>query len=277
MKKIVIILSIFAFITDVFSQNIGIAEKDAINNMVLYKAFTKYTQATGRELTSVDPKYVDGESCYYFDSDEHLRKIISWSEYPESSGVIIAYYDKEGELMYILFSDFQPEGYSYQGLAYKTHRDYDWGDSIKFQYNLQYNMLSDFENISVYGNSSKYPAITPEWNVLSKYTHVDSLALIYGIETFRQPANCKKVQFSKPVKNQIAFTNSHNINLREQPNTSSRIVRTMDIGLIVKILEVLPEETVRNVGTYNWYKIEVFQRTGYVFGAFLETVEQEIE
>jgi hypothetical protein len=42
-------------------------------------------------------------------------------------------------------------------------------------------------------------------------------------------------------------------------------------------LEVLPEETVRNVGTYNWYKIEVFQKTGNIFGEFLETVEQEIE
>jgi len=43
----------------------------------------------------------------------------------------------------------------------------------------------------------------------------------------------------------------------------------------VKILEVLQEETVKNVGTFNWYKIEVNQTTGYIFGAYLEPVEKE--
>jgi uncharacterized protein YgiM (DUF1202 family) len=137
--------------------------------------------------------------------------------------------------------------------------------------------MSDFENSYIQGKSSKYPAILCEWNVLSKYSHVDSLASFFFFFTLQTPTNCKKVQFSIPSINQITFINNDNVNLREDAKTSSKVIRTMTYGDTVKILEVLHEETVKNVGTYNWYKVEIIQRTGYVFGAYLEPVEKEVK
>jgi len=259
-------------ITHIYSQNCGIEEKKTINNIILHKVWSQNTKE-GMILISNNPKHADGEVCYYFDSNENLRKIISWSKYPESLGVIIAYYNEEGELMYLIFSDFQPEGYSCQGIAYKTYRG-TYNDSIELNYKVQYE-ATDFENIYVQGNAGKYPIkIGDLW--LSQYTHIDSLKFYMKIETLQPPPNCKKVQFYKPSKNQITFTNSHGINFREGANASSKIIRTMVPGEIVKILDVLQEETVKHVGTYNWYKVLVNNKECYIFGAFLEPVEKEV-
>jgi hypothetical protein len=265
----------FGYTSVSYSQNIGIEEKEAINNMPLFKAWLKNTP-NGGILTSVDPKFFDGSIVCYFDEEGNLRKHVSISDYPDSTSEMIACYSEDGELMYVRFYNFQPEGYSYQGIAYKTFRD-DWGDTIEFRYSVQNSNMTDFENYSVQGKSNKYPAITCEWNVLSKYTHVDSLASYLRIETLQPPPGCKKVQFCTPSKNQTTNINNDNVNLRESAKTSSKVIRTMRTGEKVKILEVLQEETVRNVGTYHWYKIEVYQQTGYVFGAYLEPVEKEVK
>jgi len=271
MKKVVIILSILIYFSDAYSQNCGIAEKEEINSMVLYKAYLEWTNSE-RELFPDDKGSIDGGFYCYFDSDNNLRKIISWSEYPESSSAIIAYYNEEGELMYIIFSEFQPEGYSYQGIAYKTHSG-EFSDSIDFKYKVQYNDMADFENSNVQGISNKYPSIIGEWR-LSNYIHIDCLKSYLQIETLQPPPNCKKIQFNKQLsKNHTSFTNSHNVNLREQPNTSSKVITTIDIGSRVIILDVLQEELIENTGNYNWYRIDNYGIEGYIFGAFLEPVE----
>ena len=263
MRTILFISIFFGYLGVAYSQNIGIAEKETINNMILCKAYKAN---------------VEGFTACYIDDEGNLRKFVQRIEYPGSLLETIAYYSEEGELMYIRFCNNDTEGYSYQGIAYKISRDYDWGDTIEYRYNVQYSMMADFDNYSIQGKSSKYPAITCEWNLLAKYTHVDSLAsylLNFQIKIQQPTFKCKKVQFSKPSKNQKTYINNDNVNLREGAKTSTKVIRTMGSGEIVKILEVLQEETVKNVGTFNWYKIEVNQTTGYIFGAYLESVEKE--
>ena len=58
---------------------------------------------------------------------------------------------------------------------------------------------------------------------------------------------------NKPSKNQTTFTNYFRINLRETANISSKVITTIDIGESVTILGVLQEESIRNIGNYNWY------------------------
>ena len=274
MKKVAIILSILIYFSDAYSQGCGIAEKEAIDSMVLYKAYLDWTHS-GRELFPIDKGYIDGGFYCYFDNDSNLRKLISWIDYPESSSVKIAYYSEEGELMYILFSEFQSEGYSYQGIAYKTYSG-EYRDSIAFKYDVQYEFGVDFENSNIQGTSSKYPSVTGGWK-LSNYTHIDSLKLYLKIETLQPPPNSKKVQFVKPQINQTTFTNNFNINLREQPNISSKIIRTMTVGERVKILEKGKEENIDPFGKHNWFKVNVYSKTGYIFGTFLEPVEKALE
>ena len=274
MKKTVIILSILIYFSDAYSQGCGIAEKEAIDSMVLYKAYLEWTTDSEQELISTDKGHIDGGFYCYFDNDSNLRKLISWIDYPESSSVKIAYYSEEGELMYILFSEFETEGYSYQGIAYKTHCG-EYRDSIDFKYNVQYEFESDFENISTQGTSSKYPSVIGEWE-LSNYTHIDSLKLHFNNE-LKLPPNCKRVQFDKPSSNQLTFTNSHNINLRETANISSKVITTINIGEKVKIIEKGKEENIYPFGKHNWFKVNVYSKTGYIFGTFLEPVEKTLE
>ena len=122
MKKVIIILSILIYFSDAYSQNCGIAEKEAINNMVLYKAYlqnTAYRQTTQNlwELTSIDPEYYDVSSRFYFDSNGNLRKHIETIDYPESSFATIAYYSEEGKLMYFLFGMSNAGETSCHGIA----------------------------------------------------------------------------------------------------------------------------------------------------------------
>jgi len=274
MKPLYLSLFFFCCVSNFYSQNCGIAEKEMIHDMELYKVDSQNTEE-GVILVASNPKGLDGATCYYFDRDENLRKFVSWRDYPESSSAVIAYYSEEGALMYIIFGDWQPEGYSYQGIAYKTYCG-EFSDSIEFKYKVQYDFMTDFENSSIQGNSNKYPSVIGEWH-LSHYTHIDSLRTYLQIETLQPPPNCKTVQFDKPAKNQITFTNGYNINLREAANISSKVITTIDIGERVKIVDVLQEESIKNLGNHNWYKIEKNGVDGYIFGAFLEPVEKEIK
>ncbi len=264
------------YTTHIYCQSCGITEKEHINNMVLSKVWEQDTGGeTRNRLTSQNPKLMDGETCYYFDSNDNLRKYISTWEYPESGFSIIGYYNTKGELMYVLFNMSQPEGYSCQGLAYKTYSD-EFGDSITFNYNLQYVYSADYKNLHTQGYSNKYPSTIGEWN-LSNYTHVDSLKLYSKIDVLQALPDSKKVKFFKPSKNQISFINGHEVNLKEQSNTSSKVIRTMNIGEKVTISNVLQEDLIENIGHYNWYKVKNNHTIGFVFGAFLEPVEKEVE
>jgi len=272
MKILFVFLLFLGGIINIFAQNCGLVEKDMINKMKLFKAYSQYSEE-GTKLIANHIIEIEGETYYYFDEEMNLRKFILWNEYPESLGVIIAYYSKNKELMYIIFNNFQPEGYSYSGIAQKTHCG---SDTIDFRYQLQYSNMADFENSIVSGNSNRYPVITSDWDILSKYSHVDSLKAFMQIEMLQPPHGCKKVVFSKPSKHQTTFTNSNNVNIRERANTSSKVITSLHIGRKLEILDVLHEETVKNLGNYNWYKIKVNQIEGYIFGAFLEPIEKEI-
>jgi hypothetical protein len=278
MKHFFSLLLFFICFSNSFSQNKGWVEKNIINNLILYKAYIQNGDVgEGRILTPNNPKYADGYQCIYFDSEGNMRKYISWFDYPESFATTIAYYNEKGELIYIISCNYQPEGYSYQGIAFKTVND-DYDHNIEFKYKVQYNEMNEFENYTIQGNSNKYQAIVCDLNLLELYANVEALAVCLAIEEMQPPQKCKKVQFTKPSKDQKTFTNYLNINIREDGKTSSAIINTIDCGITVKIVDILPEENVGNFGNHNWYKIEYnnYNNLGYIFGAFLEPVEKEI-
>jgi len=269
-QVVVFLVFFLGCVGDLYSQDNGITEKDTINGMVLCKAFAKNTK-DGWGLISGDPKTMDGSVAYYFDDEGNLRKLVSWSNYPESSSATIAYYSEEGELMHIIFSDSQPEGYSYSGIAYKMHREEN-NNNIDFKYKVRYSFMADFENSYVQGNSNKYPSSIGK-EQLPIHANIDSLKSHLRIEKFQPPSNCTKVRFYKPSKNQITFINNENVNLREGANTSSKVIVTMGVGDRVKVLEVMREESVKNLGSHNWYKVAINDLVGYIFGAYLEPVD----
>jgi uncharacterized protein YgiM (DUF1202 family) len=241
--------------------------------MILTKVWSENT-AVGMVLLSNDPNYFDGFYSFYFDQDNLLRMFVSSTNYPESSSEVIAYYNKEGELMHISFYRHEPEGYSYQGIAYKTQCEV---DSIYYKYNIQYEMMGEFEKRDEERYDNHYSLIIEEWDILKMYSHTGNLQSYFKIKSLIPPEECKKVQFRMPQKNEITYVNKDKVNVREQRNTSSKVISILDIGARVKILDILQEESIKGLGTYNWYKVEINNITGYIFGAFLEPVEKEVK
>ncbi len=113
------------------------------------------------------------------------------------------------------------------------------------------------------GVSDRYPQITPEYDYLAKYSHVDSLGINHSLSL----ENGNLVTFSQPIKDKTSVINGIRVNIRKSPSVSSKIVKTLDLGERVKIVDVVQGESI-------WYKIEWRDITGYIFGAFLEPVEQ---
>jgi hypothetical protein len=84
MRTFLFILFLFGYTSGSYSQNIGIAEKAAINGMTLYKAWLQST-SNGGMLVASEPEFFDGFTACYFDDDGNLRKFITNWDYPESS------------------------------------------------------------------------------------------------------------------------------------------------------------------------------------------------
>jgi len=273
MKKIIIILFVIALYADAYSQDCGKEEINNLKNLILTKAWSENTP-TGAVLLPNDPKYFDGSTYYYFDEDGNLRKYVSVAEYPESRSKTVAYYNKLGKLAYISLYDYQPEGYSYQGIAYQANCD---NNTVYYKYTVTYDMAGESKAWNREGHSSNFSIIIDNHDILAQYTDTKKLQSFLRINALTPPANSPKIQFRKPAVNDITYINSNNVNLREQASTSSKVIGALNSGKRVKILEVLHMEAIGNLGTYYWYKIQLNGISGYVFGAFLNTDEAQIE
>ena len=69
--------------------------------------------------------------------------------------------------------------------------------------------------------------------------------------------------------------NNDQVNLREGPSTSSKVITQLDKGTPVRILDQTKKSETIAGETAIWYKVRLWDRTeGWIFGAFLKPVEQ---
>jgi hypothetical protein len=267
--KIILTLFLSCAVVVIYAQPVGVVEKEQINEMKLYRFWIENTP-TGKRMSMDATSFIDGSARAYFDNNRHLRKFVAHWEYPESSSTTIAYYNEQGDLMHILFSEFQPEGYSYQGVACKTHSE-EYCDSVSFEYDMQYiaNTGGRFDNTHVRGFSDRYPRISPEYDYLARFSHTDSLGLHLDRDYSLSVGNHNLVTFSQPNKGQTSIINSAGVTMWELPSISANTIKTLDLGTEVKIVDVIQGETL-------WYRVEWKNIAGYIFGAFLEPVEQQL-
>ncbi|MDR1120224.1 MAG: SH3 domain-containing protein [Dysgonamonadaceae bacterium] len=239
----------------------------SVNTMNLYRVYI----VDGK--FSATPKYFEGAKCWYLDGDAKLRKYFDWSSYPESLSKYLVYYDESGQMAYFLFKDSNPEGYSYWGRAHTGCGPY--YNHLEFDYTVQFEWETDFWISRTHGKSSAFPQTIGNHTWLSMYCHVDSF--IHRAPTL--PQECIKVRFAPPRKGNKTFTNDHNIVLREKPSIASAKLQTLEIGRDVTVLEIAQEETIGDMGAHHWFKVQLYNvpTTGYIYGAFLEPVEQEIK
>lgn len=177
MKGIVFITLFIFGVLSTYAQNKGRNEVYKINRSIL----------TARYNASLD-----GGISFYYDEDGLLRKFVNWSDYPESSSVHIGYYNADGQLIYILFNNQQPEGYSYKGSAHVNDDD-SAINNITFDYKLQEEGIN-FINHHIQGQSSSFPDLIGDWP-LSKFTCTDSLKVLFDIENIQNHFSSKKSIF----------------------------------------------------------------------------------
>jgi hypothetical protein len=66
--------------------------------------------------------------------------------------------------------------------------------------------------------------------------------------------------------------------LRSEPNTKSKVLTKLDAIDTVEIISIGKSEKIGRFGEHHWYQVKtMWDKTGWVFGAFLEPVEQEVK
>ncbi len=60
-----------------------------------------------------------------------------------------------------------------------------------------------------------------------------------------------------------------NVVFRSKPSSSSAAIDTLSIGLDIQIVQKMDEKTAFNGLDWNWYKVKVGQKTGYILGGLI--------
>jgi len=283
MKQIkFIIFSIILLLSKpLFSQDIeSIIEnckKEAhqINNLTFEKMVLQYATVSKNDDISF-PCYRDvneNMSYIYKDNEGKIRKFLTMWNHVEWFGYDVHYFDTTGNVVcsYIYNRTYMSPhfyGYRYMSDGKQIFCDMDVYDEDKDLWErITY---SEGEILLTYSNG------------FDKILHTDSIMpfckSLYGIEdVFNADLPTKKVCFVSPRKRTKTIINARGVNIREKSNTNSSSILVPRFGEIVEILEKGREENIEPFGKNNWFKVNVNNKTGYVFGAFLEPVEEIIK
>ena len=228
---------------------------------------------------TVDPKA--GFPCYknssdisyiYKDGEGRVRKFIIMVNHPETSGYTVHYFHRNGNLVYSYLynrSYLSPHFYGYR---------YMYGGSQLFCDMDTYNEELDVWERITYEDGN---ILSTNSNSFDKIVSADSVMpfckLYYKeISDIFSAGRIDKVRFRLPEKGDKTIINATRVNIRESDNLKSNAVLTPLFGEIVKIIEKGSEEYIKPYGKNHWYKVAVGENVGYIFGAFLEPVEQII-
>lgn len=260
-----------------------------INNSVLYKAYRVYN---GEDMgyTLIEDKnllkqhYLNADTVY-FDVDKKIKKIVFTSEYGQLIGSI-SYYNNEGNRIFSMEYDVD------QGVSVSCKRYLKDGKTFLLIGKIVEELFPDVLTTHVYYRDGEMT--TPYTGILSaKYDFL--LDNIFNISSLMIPmdmlndsiklVNCVKVKFESPCLFDTTVVNSYNVNIRNKPGTKEQIIDTIfQQGHPVIVLEKLFEEKNMNLNTYPWYKIKynkyywrVPDKTGYIYGKYLDPVEKIID
>lgn len=254
-----------------------INEVDRINNLVLSKGYLIYRDDVHHIEPAISTEYEDygwTPACVYYDSVGRIRKYVDVNEMADGGGghVNIMYFDEAGLLCYNLYSDVD-QGQMLHGKMHVRNLTI-----LQFEgsaYSMDYNN-AEWRDFLYLDKSLPLKINEYEFAI----GNVDDLKKWLKIENVSIPHGCSKVKFTAPRSGDTAVVSGDGVLVREEPSTTSKIVAKNSIGGFVSVLCVMHAETLGKFGTYNWYKVQQDwyegKQTGYIFGAFLEPVEQVI-
>jgi hypothetical protein len=254
------------------------SEVDNINNMTLYKGYLMYGNDAHSIESSVGMEYEDYDwtpACVYYDSEGRIRKYADVNETVDGGGkhVNIMYFDETGSLCCNLYSDVD-QGQMLHGKMYVYN-----STVLRFEgsaYSMDYN---DGEWRDFLYLDNPFPIKINEYEFAIR--NVEDIKNWLRIDDISMPDGCLKVRFRTPQINDTVVISGKDVLIRENPSTISRIVARNSTGGFVSVSGVMSKENIGKFGTHNWYKIQQDlyetgdrKQTGYLFGAFVEPVEQ---
>ncbi|MCP4179955.1 MAG: SH3 domain-containing protein [bacterium] len=256
-KLISTIISLLVFEKMLYADNFNIQlievkeEVSSINNLELTK----------KEITNCDGHYF-----IYYDSMKRIRKVNRKIQYPGFVDMRIYYYTEEGNLSLLIFdnsnevSDFYGNAYFNSKMIFKIYSYYQDTELGGIYYDIPpkeiFYTVDSVNRELKRGRDSNSIIEDPEKQYLGNYS------------------------FIAPRIDDITIINMNSVMIRETTSPNSRVLKKLNTGTEIKILEIGLEETNEIWGTHNWYKImqkfswrEDPEVVGWVFGSFLEPVE----
>lgn len=212
----------------------------------------------------------DQSIVIYLDDRNRIRKCIEacFSEY--GSSVNIHYYDTLGHLCYSIISesrdgDFEISGYIYNvgnKIILSEIRDmkYRYSEDGTSNHLITYKTYSD-------GILSDLP------KVITLPTTITALMSTFGLpaSVIKIPNNCPMVRFVTGAIG-VTYVNRNDVRLRTGSGHEYPVAYKVNAGFPISIIRMGKQEKLKCLGAHNWYQIG----DEYIFGAFLEPVEQII-
>ncbi|MDR2971841.1 MAG: SH3 domain-containing protein [Bacteroidales bacterium] len=261
-----------------------------INSSQLTKAYLlwsidkNWTLQANNNKENVSTLFLD-EFSIYKDAQGNIRKII-YTNYEYGYEVLICYYNPEGQLIRAVFN-IKDDIESFWGNQFADKGELFFSNIAYIKYDASYVE----EEALTLEKEIRGPSISIEYEYegklfrfgdssLDKFTHVNHFKSYYNIDSF--PSGSATVTFSYDVNSGKTIVGSNQVRIRDAAHLKSNIVATLYAGDDITILEQSKRENISPWGEFYWYKVKyqnfyAEDHTGYIFGAFLEPVEQVIK
>ena len=212
-----------------------------------------------------------GQGTVYYDQQNNLRRYELDLHFQDSTHYVDAYYNNKGDLTTIYFNINEKGKPRLLGSISKD-------ESRKKPILLNYEIKStdSLQSGLVIKAQTSYPKRILHWD-FQKYVHVNNLWDGSGLKPmdFSQRVKFRQVR----VKEWVHIT-ANGVSIREAPNTTSRVREAWSTGHRFYVEEVMQTDSIAPWGTYPWYKVRwegnQSQEYGYVFGAFVTQVDEEV-
>jgi len=218
--------------------------------------------------THLDSSWENEWSYIVLNDKGKLKKAVVYVFDTDYCKTVICYFDDEGYLLHLIYKE----------------EELDYGVSGYMYVNKNNTILSDW-NIRKESDNSLQTLTFCNGHIpdeisqikLSYFKQTDDILnkMSFSGEIL---SKCKHINIQPPKEKDKVFINANNVIVRKHACKKSELLTKMNAGIRVLVMEVGEKENIDNLGVHYWYKVMYNSEgdMGYIFGAFLELVEKEI-
>ena len=255
------------------------SEDDLYNKLMIVKNEIKQINSSKLEKYTIRNTQDQESAFIYLDQNHKIRKYICKSSYPEGRQQLVQYYSENGNLVHMLY--WTSWALLEHGIESFTSRGtFSFVDGILFKINnvSYYDFLDRRKKREITQN------IIPEKTYFSFPSTISELCSTEKIDITKLPKNKFSgfCSFRAPLPKEITLISVNDVFFRKAPSTNSESFSSFETLDTIRIISVGETEQISIYGNNPWYqvwnnsKIE-YASKGYVYGAFVEPVEYQID